>query len=325
MLADDDLQKVLTVSRKSERLVNLTIALLATKRYLTKSEIFRTLEGYEGSAQTKERMFERDKDDLRALGIEIEVGSFDPLFEDEPGYRIKPESYKIQLTNLSHIDVALLSIAASAWQGAALDTSALSALLKLSSMGIESDLDSLPALAPRISSGSLDLELLTEAISKRDEIKFSYRGSDLSLTERNVRPYGFASAYGDWYIVGHDVERKAIRTFKSSRIAGDISTVKLSSSFDIPNDFQIQDYLKRQNATKEAELKVRVGKAHALRIHSQLLNSDGDWDSILCSFEDEDLFVQSILWHGIDCVVIHPLELRDKIISTLKQTKASHD
>ena len=57
------------MSRKSERLVNLVIALLATKRYLTKSEIFRTIEGYEGSSESMERMFERDKDELRALGI----------------------------------------------------------------------------------------------------------------------------------------------------------------------------------------------------------------------------------------------------------------
>ena len=77
---------MLTVSRKTERLVNLTIALLATKRYITKSEIFRTVDGYEGSDESKERMFERDKDDLRNLGIEIEVGTFDPLFEDESGY-----------------------------------------------------------------------------------------------------------------------------------------------------------------------------------------------------------------------------------------------
>jgi len=61
---------------------------LATKRYLTKSEIFTSVEGYEGSAETKERMFERDKDDLRSLGIEIEVGSFDPLFNDEAGIKI---------------------------------------------------------------------------------------------------------------------------------------------------------------------------------------------------------------------------------------------
>ncbi len=68
------------MSRKSERLVNLTIALLATRRYLTKSEIFRTVAGYEGEAEARDRMFERDKEDLRSLGIELELGSHDPLF-----------------------------------------------------------------------------------------------------------------------------------------------------------------------------------------------------------------------------------------------------
>ena len=92
MHVDVDLRRVHTVSRKIERLINLTIALLATKRYLTKSEIFRTVEGYEGSAETKERMFERDKDDLRTLGIVIEVGSFDPLFGDEAGIQIELQS-----------------------------------------------------------------------------------------------------------------------------------------------------------------------------------------------------------------------------------------
>ncbi|MEY4081820.1 MAG: hypothetical protein RLZZ389_87, partial [Actinomycetota bacterium] len=100
------------MSRKIERLINLTIALLATKRYLTKSEIFNTVEGYEGSAETKERMFERDKDDLRSLGIEIEVGSFDPLFNDEPGYRIKQEKYQFDLGEITPIEVSLLSLAA---------------------------------------------------------------------------------------------------------------------------------------------------------------------------------------------------------------------
>lgn len=59
--------------QKTERLINLTLALLATKRYLTKSEIFRVVAGYSGSAETMERMFERDKDELRSMGIEIEV------------------------------------------------------------------------------------------------------------------------------------------------------------------------------------------------------------------------------------------------------------
>ena len=67
---------------KTERLINLTLALLATKRYLKKSEIFRTVQGYDGTADSMDRMFERDKDDLRALGIEIQVGDLDPFFED---------------------------------------------------------------------------------------------------------------------------------------------------------------------------------------------------------------------------------------------------
>ena len=116
------------MSRKIERLINLTIALLATKRYLTKSEIFNSVEGYEGNAETKERMFERDKDDLRSLGIEIEVGSFDPLFNDEPGYRIKQEKYQFDLGEITPIEVSLLSLAAQAWQEASFGDVAQSAL-----------------------------------------------------------------------------------------------------------------------------------------------------------------------------------------------------
>jgi len=63
--------------RKTERLINLTLALLSTKRYLKKSQILENVFGYEGSQDAKERMFERDKDDLRSLGIEIEVGDLD--------------------------------------------------------------------------------------------------------------------------------------------------------------------------------------------------------------------------------------------------------
>ena len=122
------LRKAHTVSRKIERLINLTIALLATKRYLTKSEIFRSVEGYEGSPETKERMFERDKDDLRSLGIVIDVGTFDPLFSDEAGYRIKSETYELDLGEITPTEVSLLSLAADAWQDAALEDSAQSAI-----------------------------------------------------------------------------------------------------------------------------------------------------------------------------------------------------
>ncbi|HMS35776.1 MAG TPA: WYL domain-containing protein, partial [Arachnia sp.] len=71
-------------ARKSERLVNLLIALLSTRRFLTKRELRGIIEDYrDGGDAAFERQFERDKDELRALGVRIETGSNDALFEAE--------------------------------------------------------------------------------------------------------------------------------------------------------------------------------------------------------------------------------------------------
>jgi len=312
------------VSRKSERLVNLTIALLATKRYLTKSEIFRTIEGYEGSTETKERMFERDKDDLRKIGIEIEVGSFDPLFEDEPGYRIKPEKYQLQLPDLSQIDVALLSIAASAWQGAALNGSALSGLVKLQSLGIESDLDLLPALLPRVPGGGSELQILVNAITNKLELSFNYRNTNLEITSRKIQPYAIASNTGNWYLVGYDLQRNSIRTFKTSRIVGEIESQKPSKPFSVPSGFVLDEHLVPERVKEKAFYYARSGKANALRAGSQLESSDGDWDLLSCEITDVDSFVRNVLWHGSDVVVAQPLAVRDQIISSLGKLVSLH-
>jgi proteasome accessory factor B len=84
-------------SEKNSRLINLVIALLATKKFLTKPQIFKAVAGYEGNAEATDRMFERDKEELRALGIEIEIRAIDPLFEDDIGYRLRPERYRLDL------------------------------------------------------------------------------------------------------------------------------------------------------------------------------------------------------------------------------------
>ena len=186
------------MSRKSERLVNLTIALLATKRYLTKSEIFRTVEGYEGSQEAMERMFERDKDELRSLGITIELGTFDPIFEDEAGYRITPSSYQLNLGELDGTDIALLSLAATAWSGAALERESTSALIKLSSMGIDSDSEALSLLTPQVSGTDQNFVLVTDAIVRRSEIEFEYLSADLSKQVRTIAPYSMRGESGSW-------------------------------------------------------------------------------------------------------------------------------
>lgn len=312
------------MSRKIERLVNLTIALLATKRYLTKGEIFRSVEGYEGSPETKERMFERDKDDLRNLGVIIEVGSFDPVFQDEAGYRIKPEAYSLNLGEISGVEIALLSLAAEAWRGAALDDAAHSALTKLHSMGVDSDLDALPAISPRLNPTHSDFQVIALAISTRRTVKFSYL-SPLMLSEiRTIEPYAIATRNSHWYLAGMDTQKREIRTFRLDRIDGEISIVAVGGGFDIPAGFDVFGSLENDEAVNVATIDIRKGKAHLLRTSADTCIDKGEWEQITIKYFDYQLFVDQILWHGSDVVVIAPDSLRNHVIVALEEIIKIH-
>lgn len=313
-----------TVSRKIERLINLTIALLATKRYLTKNEIFSTIEGYEGTPDAKERMFERDKDDLRNLGIEIEVGGFDPVFDDEAGYRIKSENYVLDLGKISGSEVALLSLAAQAWRGAALDEAAHSALIKLKSIGVESDLDSIPNIAPQIRTPNADFEVISQAISQREVLHFSYVAKDLDAQQRRVAPYAIATRKGFWYLAGLDLDKQSVRTFRLDRIDGELQITKSHKPFEIPSDFNILKTLEDLGTSEVATIDIRKGKAHLLRVHALTTIDKGEWDQISYGYQDIEHIIELILWHGDDAFVIAPNELRLGVICALKELVAHH-
>ena len=312
---------MLTVSRKSERLVNLTIALLATKRYLTKSEIFRTVEGYEGAAEAMERMFERDKDDLRSLGIVIELGTFDPIFEDEAGYRITPSSYQLDLGELDGTDIALLSLAASAWSGAALERESTSALIKLASMGIDSDSEALSLLTPLVSGTDQNFTLVTEAIIRRSEIEFEYVSADLSRQVRRIAPYSMRGQSGSWYLVGLDREKNSLRTFRLDRIVSEVTVDKKENAFDIP------DLLPDRSADDIREvalLRIRKNRGYQLRSLGAVLESGDEWDEISLPIVDESWLLRTILWHRDDVIAIEPATLRKSLIDSLKELRVLH-
>jgi len=314
-------QRVLTVSRKSERLVNLTIALLATKRYLTKSEIFRTVEGYEGAPEAMERMFERDKDDLRSLGIAIELGTFDPLFEDEAGYRITPSSYQLDLGELDGTDIALLSLAASAWSGAALERESTSALIKLSSMGIESDSEALSLLTPLVSVTSENFVLITDAIIRRSEIQFEYVSTDLSTQVRRIAPYSMRGQSGSWYLVGLDREKDSLRTFRLDRIISEVTIDKKVSAFNIPDQLP---YKSADEAREIAILRIRKNRGHQLRSLATLLKAEEEWDEISLPIVDTSWLMRAILWHRDDVIALEPATLRKSVIDSLKELRVLH-
>ena len=311
------------VSRKSERLINLTIALLATKRFITKSEIFKTIEGYEGSSESKERMFERDKDDLRSLGIEIEVGSFDPLFNDEAGYRIKQERYQLDLGDVTALEISLLSLAAQAWQGASLDDAAQRALVKLNSLGIAVDEENMPDSAPFFSDGGLDLPIITRAIAEHQILEFTYRNYELTDEVRRVVPIGLSTRSGFWYFTGVDQSIEEIRTFRFDRVIGTFTVKKGPKDFETPENFDSKRIFERDKDT-HAVIDIRRGKGTSLRALASSTKSIGEWDQVQIPILDMRTLSALILWHGDDVYVHSPIELREIIIASLKDLVKTH-
>ena len=309
------------MSRKTERLVNLTIALLATKRYLTKSEIFRTVDGYEGSDESKERMFERDKDDLRNLGIEIEVGTFDPLFEDESGYRIKPENYQFQLGEVDAQEITLLSLAAEAWRGASMGSSALSALNKLHAIGIESDTELLLDLAPAIITQDANLAIAIAAITSRTVLSFSYLNEELKEQGRALEPYAVISKYGHWYIFGNDLDRKASRLFRLDRVSGELKSQGKSNAFEIPTDLDIDQAFAKSSELSSVIVFIRDGRGLNLRSRGLQITTRSapvGWQEFELAYLDRDRLIEEVLWYGNDVIVTEPSDLRSEIMGHLK-------
>ena len=294
--------------------------LLATKRYLTKSEIFRTIEGYDGTPESKERMFERDKDDLRTLGIEIEVGGLDPLFDDEAGYRIRPDSYALNLGEVTGSEIALLSLAAESWRGAALGDAAQSALNKLLSLGISSDYESIPAIAPKLLMNSENFLPIIRALADLRTIDFDYISKDLHVEKRTVNPFGLANSHGYWYLVGYDLSREDLRVFRLDRMQSQVAPSPNMAIFTVPENFDVQNVLNSQlfEPTMVAQLRVRKGKGFSLLAQSKILSDIDDFVLYEVGFSNRQKFIDSILWHGDDVIVQTPEDLRQEVVHKLR-------
>ena len=314
-----------TVSRKSERLVNLTIALLATGRWLTKSEIYKNIDGYSGEPDAKERMFERDKEELRNLGIDIEVGTFDPLFEDEVGYRIRREKYRIQIRDFTPQQLALISSATQSWRGAILSSEATAGLAKLKALGIESDIDGIPVNPHQIRSSDENLARLIDALAVRKTVSFQYRAEDNTHEDRAIEPYGVGTKNGFWYVAGFDLQRKALRLFRLDRIVSNVKEQGKAASFQIPSDFAMQDQLAARNRSNVALLMLRKGKGHSLRKYSQVLETSEEWERVSYKYADADSLMRDLLWHRDDVMVLEPGEVEASLRSALESLARLHE
>ena len=302
-------------SEKTERLINLTLGLLASKRYLTKNEIFRTISGYSGTPESMERMFERDKDELRSAGIVIEVGGLDPLFEDEQGYLIRSSQIQIQPNDFSKQDLILMVLAANFWLESNFDDSAKNALLKISSIdsAITAKVGSNNGLMSMQGSNHdfEQIRILIDAISNNRYIKFRYKSID-----REVAPIRLENIQGFWYLSG--VDDGSLKKFKVIRFESAITINDKKAAFDkefLTKNSKVQQNQEVQNQQLQAY--IRIGKCNNLRKEGIISPKNGEWDKIELPFTDQEQMIRDLLWNGDDVQVIAPNQLKDELLSRL--------
>ena len=304
--------------KKTERLINLTLALLASKRYLRKHEIFASVAGYSGELASMERMFERDKSDLRLLGIDIEVGDIDPLFEDEPGYRIIQSEYELSLPELSPSEIALISLAGNLWNDSILAPSAQSGIRKLESLGIPAAMDLNLQIQYRFENPGTDIELVRLSIEEKRQIEFIYESK--STKSRKVNPYQILLWKGFWYLLGEDISDKAIKLFKFARINGSVQNTGKGDSFKIPEGLNPSKFLPdAESESSKAKVSIRAGEAQLLRRKGELISNLGDVDIFEISYVSKSMLFHEILWHGSSVELLEPEHLREELIDKLKK------
>src|SRR4051812_33955121 len=215
-----------TVSRtRTERLVNLVICLLSTRRFLTAAQIAATVPGYEHDPEDPrdheafQRKFERDKAELRELGVPLETGTAS-VFDQEPGYRIAHRAYALPDIILEPDEAAAVGIAARLWQHAGLAAAASSGLAKLRAAGVEVDPQATLGVEPVVTVDPAFAPLTTAARDRR-AVTFSYRAPEVDeATTRRLEPWGVVCWRGRWYVVGHDRDRRGPPRLPLSRVVG---------------------------------------------------------------------------------------------------------
>jgi proteasome accessory factor B len=307
--------------RKTERILNLTICLLVSGRFLPKSKIREAVEGYHDLSDAAfERTFERDKDELRGLGVPIEVGSFDPLFDDEPGYRILPGEFELPPIDLDAEEASAVGVAARVWQHASMAEATMNALAKLRAAGVEPDTAQLASLEPSVQASEPSFELLWNAVLDRSRVSFTYRDG----SRRTLEPWGMTASKGRWYVIGRDVDRDATRMFKLARISDVPRRASKPGAYEVPADVDLRSLarsLAPREPTQRAVLALRSGNAAALRRRGRpattALNLPSGFDVCSVPFSDLWAAAEEISRCGADVVVLEPAELRELVVNGL--------
>jgi predicted DNA-binding transcriptional regulator YafY len=317
--------------KKLERQLNLAMCLMATTRFLSVAEIADLVPGYGRDASPDgegafRRMFERDKSELRELGIPVQTGGVSG-WDDEIGYRIERRDYALPDLHLTPEEAAALGLAARLWSSATLAEPSASAMRKLRAAGV----DPLPppaGLEPRVAATEAAFEPCLAAVREKRALLFEYRRpGQAQAATRSVHPWGVISWRGRWYLVGHDLDREQTRVFRLSRMEGDVRATGPAGAVTVPAGVDLRAAVRDADpgdVTASALVRLRPGAGWALR-HSGVPGAPGpDADTVVITDRDMGRIADRVVELGADAAPVDAPELAEELRKRLRGALEAH-
>lgn len=300
----------------AERLFTITCCLMAApSNGLTKQALYQAVPGYQSAEnnEARERMFERDKKDLRAAGVQLEAVQIDGDIERyviAKGTFDWPKDFKLTPEQLG-----LVEIAAKAWNTKQFAQSARTALARLKSLGYVDVSRELSYIAPRLVVKHKAFLPLAEAIDENKTVAFEYRVPGDQAKTREVNPLRLRLIEGEWVLLAQ--RGPEIRNYLLRRIIGRVK----NSGVSFPAVAQ-------EIISKAEEDLVQFTKSNRAIIEvlegTEAWWHFGEMERVELNFMDEELLAEDLLEFGSEITVLEPLSLINKLKEKLERVVSQH-
>ena len=309
-------------TERTERLLGLVLVLMGTELPVPRETIRAGVPGYAESPSSSafERKFERDKDELRSMGVPIETVR--DANDEVLGYRLRHDDYALADLRLTPQERSAVAVAAQVWGQASLAQAAGSALRKL-------DVEDGSVWEPaglrgsvQLTASDVALPALMAAVRERAVVTFPYRGrADAEPRGRLVTPWGLRSATGGaWFCIGHDHDRGAQRTFRLSRITGSVDASPGVEAVPAPAGFDVSKVPLAPATGEPVTARVRLAAGRGAAVRRLAAGSEpAPWDAteLTVAAGSLDQLVAVVCGAGVDVVVLDPPEVVRAVRSAL--------
>jgi proteasome accessory factor B len=334
---------------KTTRLLDLIALLLARTVPVTKEEIRNGIPGYDGlSDESFDRVFERDKSELRGLGVPLKAYAIADRAEvtdpraaarlgKDCGYLVDKSEFFLPRLDFSAEEWAAISLAgpAAARSRDKDQSAALHSLLRKvmcqrpDGAAARPEVGLAPGQRADAAAEPANLAKLQEAVRESIRCEFTYFTIKRDATaKRQADPYVLVYNGGTWYLIAHCHLRGEDRMFKVSRISG-LKLLRTAPRFTVPRGFDKRQFLGRKAwqfaAGPEQEVVLKVASEQRWLVRHDLQDS-AVWDDkkgiARISVKNPDPFVRWACANWDRARITAPRDLAQLVEQRVERTRA---